>query len=825
MRVQTKLIFAIVPVLSVCFFLLGVFSYYTARNLMLSDVFRNIDAVLDSRIEHTFQRRSNLLRSMKMDTVASFVAMYQQEALADLRVGSDSKFGCFVVFDEKNINLFSSPSCPPMPLQGQFRDSARHIRNAATHRQHGQTADGVPNVFGVRYFKPWDWVLIYSVETSSFETGIYQIFLWTFGLASLSVAVCAFVIVFVFRRVFGEPVQRLRTAAARIANRESNVVIDVGSKDELGELAASLADMAKATSTHIEQLEKSEKSLIQATTAGNVGLWDWDLGTGRVSYSPVWKRQIGYEEGEIDGRYEEFERRLHPDDLAHTLSALKAAQSPPWPPFKAEFRLRHKDGSYRWIWATGAFLFDEQMRPVHMMGAHVDITERKQSEDRIQFLAFHDLLTELPNRMLVQDRFNQAIAYADRSHSKVALLFLDLDNFKTINDSLGHLIGDELLKEVAKRLIECARDTDTISRQGGDEFLIVLPDLPDAEAATPVLEKLINRLSDPYVIAGNELTTSASIGVTFYPDDGNDFESLLKKSDIAMYRAKESGRNAYRFFDNQMNVDAVEKQFMLSGLRKALARSEFVLHYQPQIDLASGRIIGVEALLRWNHPELGMIPPARFISIAEDSGLIVPIGEWVLREACRQAACWQDSAERPLTVAVNLSAVQFRRGNIEESVIAALEESGLNPALIELEITESILIGDTDKVLDTIQTMKSLGIKLSIDDFGTGYSSLSYLKRFQVDKLKIDQSFVRNLGSDVENAAIVRAIIQMARSLGLTTLAEGVEDEKALARLRDFGCDEAQGYYFARPMPNEELLAFKSHRGNGTQQVMAHVGH
>ncbi|HJW54303.1 MAG TPA: EAL domain-containing protein, partial [Burkholderiaceae bacterium] len=481
-------------------------------------------------------------------------------------------------------------------------------------------------------------------------------------------------------------------------------------------------------------------------------------------------------------------------------------------------------GSYRWIWATGAFLFDEQMRPAHMMGAHVDITERKQSEEKIQFLAFHDLLTELPNRMLVQDRFNQAIAYADRSHSKVALLFLDLDNFKTINDSLGHMMGDNLLKEVAHRLIECARETDTISRQGGDEFLILLPSLPNAEAATPVLEKLINRLSDPYIIAGNELTTSASIGVTFYPDDGNDFESLLKKSDIAMYRAKESGRNAYRFFDNQMNVDAVEKQFILSGLRKALARSEFELHYQPQIDITSGQIVGVEALLRWNHPELGMIAPGRFISIAEDSGLIVPIGEWVLREACRQAAFWQGSGGPPLNVAINLSAVQFKRGNIEHSVIDALEESGVNPALIELELTESILIGDTEKVLETVQRMKRLGIKLSIDDFGTGYSSLSYLKRFQVDKLKIDQSFVRNLDSDVENAAIVCAIIQMAHSLGLTTIAEGVEDNGALARLRDFGCDEAQGYYFARPMPRDEFFAFRSHMLNATQRITQNVG-
>ena len=434
----------------------------------------------------------------------------------------------------------------------------------------------------------------------------------------------------------------------------------------------------------------------------------------------------------------------------------------------------------------------------------------RESQDSIEFLAYHDTLTQLPNRLLAQDRFRQAMAHADRARTKVALLFLDLDNFKTINDSLGHLVGDELLKEVAMRLIECVRDMDTISRLGGDEFLIVLPMLPDADAIAPVLVKLLGRMVDVFEIDEQELSTSASIGIALYPDDGADFEALLKKSDMAMYRAKESGRNTYRFFDDQMNVEAVEHLRMRNGLRKALGRGEFVLHYQPQIDIASGAMIGAEALIRWHHPEMGMVPPGRFIPIAEDSGLIVPIGEWVLYEACQQAAAWGKSGIHGLVIAVNLSAVQFRRGEIEQSVIRALEESGLNPALLELELTESILINDTEHILATVQRLKRLGVKLSIDDFGTGYSSLSYLKRFQVDKLKIDQSFVRDLATDAEDAAIVRAVIQMAGSLGLTTIAEGVENELVLEFLREFGCDEAQGYHFARPMPAEELLAFRS---------------
>ena len=406
------------------------------------------------------------------------------------------------------------------------------------------------------------------------------------------------------------------------------------------------------------------------------------------------------------------------------------------------------------------------------------------------------------------DRFEQAIAFAGRAKSKVALIFLDLDNFKTINDSLGHSVGDALLKAIASRLRECVRDTDTISRQGGDEFLIVLPELPDAEAIAPLMVKLMERLQQPFDAEGHELTTSVSIGIAIYPDDGENFDTLLKKADMAMYRAKDAGRNTYRFFDEQMNTEAVEQLAMRNGLRKALEQGEFLLHYQPQIDLDSGRVIGAEALVRWQHPELGMVPPGRFIPIAEESGLIVPLGEWVLHEACLQTMRWQKSGLTDLVVAVNLSAVQFKRGDVEQTVVNALEASGLDPALLELELTESILIRNTETILDTVKRLKLLGVKLSIDDFGTGYSSLSYLKRFAVDKLKIDQSFIRDLATDPDDAAIVRAIIQMARSLGLKTIAEGVEEEGILDRLRVFRCDEAQGYHFAKPMPADEFARY-----------------
>jgi len=440
-----------------------------------------------------------------------------------------------------------------------------------------------------------------------------------------------------------------------------------------------------------------------------------------------------------------------------------------------------------------------------------DITERKQAERQIEFLAYRDVLTGLPNRLLLQDRFVQAVAYADRAGLQVALLFIDLDNFKTINDSLGHAVGDALLKEIALRLGACVRETDTISRQGGDEFLIVLPDLLDTDAISPVLAKIRERLHEPFELDGHELTTSASIGIAIYPSDGRDFDTLLKKADTAMYQAKDAGRNSYRFFDEQMNVKAIEHLSLKSGLRHAVARDEFELHYQPLIDLTSGHVVGAEALLRWNHPDLGMVSPARFIPVAEDSGLIVPIGEWVIQEACRQGAAWTQAGLPPLVMAVNLSAVEFRRGDVEQKVARALQDSGLDPHCLELELTESILIHNTEQVLATVQRLKRLGVKLSIDDFGTGYSSLSYLKRFEVDKLKIDQSFIRDLAADPGDAAIIRAIIQMARSLNLRTLAEGVEDADMLAWLRVYGCDEVQGYLFAQPMPAPAFAAFVAH--------------
>lgn len=434
--------------------------------------------------------------------------------------------------------------------------------------------------------------------------------------------------------------------------------------------------------------------------------------------------------------------------------------------------------------------------------------EHESAEKKLEFLAHHDPLTGLPNRLLLRDHFDQAVALANRKDVGVAVLLLDLDNFKQINDSLGHSCGDRVLILVARRLQSCIRETDTISRQGGDEFVILLSNIRDPDSIEAIAQTVIESFAEPFTLDGYNLNTSFSIGISLYPDDGREFDTLLKQADTALYQAKDAGRNTYRFFSNQMNTDAMENIQLQGQLRSAIRDREFVLHYQPQVDTSNGRIIGAEALIRWQHPEKGVIPPDKFIPLAERSGLIIPLGEWVLDEACRQAQHWRETRLLPcMSIAVNLSALQFKRGNIVETVARALASSGLPADLLELELTESILLHDMDVVMKTLRGLKAIGVKLSIDDFGTGYSSLSYLKRLAVDKLKIDKSFVHDMVSDSGNAAIVRAIIQLGHILQLTIIAEGVEHGDQLALLGSYGCEQFQGYLFSRPLPADEFAA------------------
>ena len=464
------------------------------------------------------------------------------------------------------------------------------------------------------------------------------------------------------------------------------------------------------------------------------------------------------------------------------------------------------------------FPIEDSIAPIHepcgqVAGAVMvfrDVSKARQLEVELSHLARHDFLTGLPNRMLLNDRLDQAIALARRYGRRVAVLFLDLDGFKHINDSLGHAIGDRLLQKTGKRLAAAVRASDTVSRQGGDEFVVVLSEVEHAQNAARQAEKIHAALAKPHAIAGHDLHVNASIGISVFPDDGQDAEALIKCADTAMYHAKENGRNTYEFFRPEMNVRAVARQSLEAQLRRALERREFVLHYQSKTNLKTGAISGAEALIRWRHPERGLLAPAQFVPVAEDCGLIVPIGQWVLREACRQARAWQQAGLPPMPVAVNICALEFRHGDFLAGVRAILTESRLEPRYLELELTESVVMHDVESAAAVLRDLKSMGVLLAIDDFGTGYSSLSYLRQFPIDTLKIDQSFVRDMTTDPVDAAIVSAVIGLGRTLGQRVVAEGVESRDQLAFLKTRSCDEGQGYYFARPVIAEEFAGIAS---------------
>jgi diguanylate cyclase (GGDEF)-like protein len=446
--------------------------------------------------------------------------------------------------------------------------------------------------------------------------------------------------------------------------------------------------------------------------------------------------------------------------------------------------------------------------------------ERKEAERRFLFLSHYDKLTGLANRELFRDRLRQAIARAERSGRLVALLFLDLDRFKAVNDTLGHMAGDELLVEVANRLQNCVRKADTIARLGGDEFTVVLEELESKLDAEAICNKIIHALEQPIVVQRHELYVTTSIGVTFFPVDDTDANALLRNADAAMYRAKEEGRNKYHVFTQDLGASAVRRMGIESALRHAVEREEFFLSYQPKLDVRTGAVLGAEALLRWNNPQLGMVSPADFIPVAEDTGLIVPIGEWALRRACRDALAWQREGAPGLHVAVNLSARQFRGGDLAQTVRKILGEVGIAPELLQLEITESLLMEDTTASADALNELKSLGLEIFLDDFGTGYSSLAYLKKFPIDGLKIDRSFIRDLPTDSDDEAITRAILALSQALRLRVVAEGVENHAQYDFLRCAGCDEVQGYFFSAPTGNDDFLRWLAEwRGEGRKAV------
>jgi diguanylate cyclase (GGDEF)-like protein len=434
-----------------------------------------------------------------------------------------------------------------------------------------------------------------------------------------------------------------------------------------------------------------------------------------------------------------------------------------------------------------------------------DVSEARAMALKMTHLAQHDLLTDLPNRLLLNDRITQAISLSRRQSKHLAVLFLDLNGFKHINDSLGHAIGDKLLQLVAQRAVACVRSSDTVSRHGGDEFVVLLPEVGEAGDAGSTAEKILAALAKPYAIAERDLHLTGCIGISIYPEDGHDADTLIKNADTAMYQAKGKGPKSYQFFEQKINVQDIERQFLERSLGRALDRQEFLLHYQPKVDLESGTITGAEALIRWMDPDRGLIPPAQFVPFAEDCGLIVPIGQWVLREACRQARAWMDAGLRPIPVAVNISAVELRAKNFLEGVCGILKDTRLEPHYLELELTESVLMQDDASTISVLLALKALGVQLAVDDFGTGYSSLSYLRRFPIDTVKIDQSFMLEISTNGDAATFLCAVIGMGKTLKKRVVAEGVEKREQLSFLATERCNEGQGYYFSPPLVAEHF--------------------
>ena len=467
--------------------------------------------------------------------------------------------------------------------------------------------------------------------------------------------------------------------------------------------------------------------------------------------------------------------------------------------------LVRRDGLEMPIEDSVAPIHDREGSPTGAVMVFHDVSAARAMVVEMTHSAQHDLLTGLPNRVLLNDRIGQAIAMAPRHKKQVAVLFLDLDGFKHVNDSLGHPIGDKLLRSISTRLLSCVRSSDTVSRQGGDEFVVLLSEVERSEDAAITARRMLTAVAEPHPIDHHNLHITASIGVSVYPGDGLNAETLIKNADTAMYQTKESGRRGFQFFMPAMNARAVARHSIEESLRGALERQEFVLHYQPKIDLRTGLITGAEALIRWNHPTRGIVPPMEFIPIAEECGLILPIGHWVLREACAQAQAWADAGLPVTTMAVNVSALEFADDRFLAGVFAVLDEKGLDPRLLELEMTESVLMRNVESTASILQTLREQGIRVAIDDFGTGYSSLSYLRKLPVDALKIDQSFVREISTAGDDTNILTAVINMARSRKLRVIAEGVETPDELAFLRAHLCDEAQGYYFSRPVPHEQF--------------------
>ena len=654
-------------------------------------------------------------------------------------------------------------------------------------------------------------------------------------------AVAAGIILLIVLRVSRSLGPRLTSGLARLSEAASSIAagntnhpqLAVRGQDEVARLTAAFYGMAGSVSDLHRELESRvvertgmlqdinsalvkeilshKKTGEQLHLAANAiesaaeGVMICDAEERIVSVNKAFTKITGYSAEEVLGKIPDA---IMADEQASSLRVEISKTVFEEGHWKGELWRRNKNGDSYLEERSVSAVKDDNDRIVNFIILFSDVTKQKEDERRVQFLAHHDSLTGLANRTMFQLRCEETLLRASRKSAKAAVMFIDLDHFKTVNDSLGHAYGDELLRGVAARVQECVRKTDFVARLGGDEFTVLLNEVADSGDVAFIAKKILDRLSASFTVAGHEIYVSASIGISYYPDDGQNASALIKNADSAMYAAKEQGRSNYQFFSAEMNAQALEALMMASSLRLAIERDELVLEYQPRIDLHDGKVMGVEALVRWNHPNLGRIMPGQFIGIAEKTGLIDPIGEWVLRTACQQMIAWQQSGWAPLRVAVNLSARQFRQPDLTQGIASILQETGLKAAALELEVTESLVMHDPQRAAVILERLKEMGVAIAIDDFGTGYSSLSYLKRFPIDYIKIDQSFIRGLPHEAEDVGITRAIIAIARTLGLKLIAEGVDKAEQLAFLTQEGCHEGQGYLISRPIPGDAMRGY-----------------
>lgn len=619
------------------------------------------------------------------------------------------------------------------------------------------------------------------------------------------------------RRQIVYPLRQLAEHSRALAQGQYTSNLTIRSQDEIGQLALAFNYSSKRIGELISSIEQEKANLQQAESmfrglAENsvVGVYIVQQGAFRF-VNPKMAQMFGYTCDEMISSVKVFD--IVPEHDRELVAAnIKRRIDGETDAVSYERKARRKDGLLFDVEVFGSKMTIEGK--VATIGVMLDTTERKRVESArmqyaqmLEYHANHDVLTGLANRHRLSACLQQAIVSARHSGLMVAVLLLDLDRFKVINDSLGHAIGDEVLQAVASRLRACVRTTDTVARLGGDEFVVVLPDLEDAENVSLVARKILDALGLPVSIANQDMYIGASIGVSLFPQDGSDEGTLLKNVDMAMYRAKQTGRANYKFFTEDIRADNRERHALEAELHHALSRGELLLHYQPKVSLRTGQIAGFEALIRWQHRERGMIPPSRFISVAEDTGLIVPLGAWVLRTACEQGRAWQASSASRINIAVNLSARQFRHHDLVGLVRQTIRDTGIDPTCLDLEITESVIMQDAQEAVATMLELKKLGVRLSLDDFGTGYSSLNYLSKFPLDNLKIDQSFVEGIGSSSHDTTIVKAVIALAHNLNLNVIAEGVENQSQIEFLQMHGCDEVQGYYFSKPVPPEQIPA------------------